>query len=338
MDTLATTRDRTPNRAAFSLVELLVVIALVGFLAALLLPAIQASREAARRAQCASQLHQLGIAASGYATAKRRFPPGVQQWYFNTAVSHRGIPLFAYLLPYLEEANLLVRWNYDDPINNANQGERSNTAVVLPLLVCPSDEIDRNPTLFASRNWVYALTSYGGNGGTRSYFPMDATADGVFHTTGEASEPKRQQRPVAPRDVTDGLSSTILFGERSHSDANYQTFIDAGWGDPLDGWGWWGASTSRKMIGHVTMSAHAPLNYRLPFTYAERSGRMPAADSFSAFQTYVDQRLCAFGSNHPGGANFCFADGSLRYLTDEVALDVLRALCTRAGGEPAADR
>lgn len=329
------TRLGDSHRRAFTLVELLVVIAIVGLLLAILLPAVQMARETGRRTQCASQLRQLGIAATDYAGARGEFPPGVRQWFFNAAVSYRGIPLFAYLLPHLEQAQMLVRWNYIDPIHNADQGARSNTAVVLPVLLCPSDDIPQNPIVMESRNWYYALTSYGGNGGTRSYFPLQATADGVFHTTGEAAEPKPNQRPVAPRDIRDGLSNTLLFGERSHSDANYLSFNEAGYGELLLEQGWWGASTSRKMIGHVTMSALAPINYRLPFGFAGRAGQSPAADSFSDFQYYVDLRLCAYGSEHPGGANFCFADGSTRFLTSQTELSVLRAVSTRAGGEVA---
>ncbi len=326
-------RGRIRNRG-FSLVELLVVIALIGILLALLLPAVQASREASRRAQCASQLRQLGIAAQGFVDAQRHFPPGLQQWYFNSAVSHRGIPLFAFLLPHLEEANVLVNWDYDDPINNASRGAESNTAVVLPLLICPSDQIDVNPIVMASRNWHYALTSYGGNGGSRAYFPERAITDGMFHTTGEASEPKRYQQPVVPRQVSDGLSRTLLFGERYHDDPNYLTFNAAGWGEPLKEWGWWGASTSRKMIGHVTLSAFAPLNYQLPFAYGDRAGKTPPADGFAQFQEhYVDLRIAAYGSGHPAGANLGFADGSARFVHDTIDPMVLRALSTRAGNE-----
>jgi prepilin-type N-terminal cleavage/methylation domain-containing protein/prepilin-type processing-associated H-X9-DG protein len=318
----------------FSLVELLVVMAIIGLLAGLLLPAIQASRESSRRARCASQLRQLGIAANNFVDVERHFPPGIQQWYFDSAVSYRGIPLFAYLLPHLEEANVLVNWDYDDPINNANRGAESNTAVVLPLLICPSDQIDLNPVVMASRDWHYALTSYGGNGGSRAYFPDDAITDGMFHTTGEASEPQRYQRPVGPRQVTDGLSRTLLFGERYHDDPNYLSFNAAGWGEPLKEWGWWGASTSRKMIGHVTLSSFAPLNYQLPFGYGGRAGQSPPADGFAQFQdSYVDLRIAAYGSGHPEGVNLCYADGSVLFTSDSIDHVLLKALSTRAGGE-----
>jgi prepilin-type N-terminal cleavage/methylation domain-containing protein/prepilin-type processing-associated H-X9-DG protein len=314
-----------------TLVELLVVIAVIGVLVALLLPAIQSAREASRRTSCAKNLRQFGIAAAAHVDAKTHFPPGIEQWYFNSAVSHRGIPLFVYLLPHLEEAAVVADWDYVDPMNNADQGPSSRTAAVLPLLVCPSDEIPQNPTVFSGRQWHYALTSYGGNGGSRSYFPSRSTADGIFHTTGEASEPQQNQQPVQPREVTDGLSKTLLCGERTHVDPNYATFNAAGWGETLSEWGWWGASTSRKMIGHVTMTALAPINYQLPFNFEGRSGQSPPADSFAEFQHYVEMRLCAFGSDHPGGANFSFADGSLQFLPTNTQLDAFRAMATRAG-------
>lgn len=318
---------------AFSLVELLVVLGVITLLAAILLPALQAVHESSRRAQCASQLRQLAMAASGFVTSNDHYPPGVEQWYFNTAVSHRGIPLFAYLLPHLEQQNALVTWDYVDPINNANKGSRSNTAVVLPLLLCPSDQVTTNPIVMMNRDWHYALTSYGGNGGRRSYFPMQSSADGIFHTTGEASEPEHYQQPVRPKDVADGTTHTLLFGERAHEDRNYKSFNDAGWGEPLAEWGWWGASTSRKMIGHVTMSAYAPINYRLPFSYGSRFGQTPSADSFSQFQHYVDLRISAYGSSHGGGVNFAYADGSVRFASDQMSHSTLRAISTRDGQE-----
>lgn len=325
-------QPRVPNEAAgFTLVELLVVIAVIGVLAALLLPAVQSAREAGRRTQCANQLRQLGLATLSFVDAKQEFPPGIEQWYFSDAVSHRGVPLFAFLLPYLEEANVLVEWDYVDPMNNTAGGAMAKTAIVLPLLLCPSDEILANPIVTEDRAWTYALTSYGGNGGTRSFMPERATADGIFHTVGPASQPQQNQRAVRPRDVTDGLSKTLLFGERSHADANYATFNAALWGEPLAEWGWWSASTSRKMIGHVTLSALVPINFRLPFNYEERNGQSPPANSFASFdREWDDRRICAYGSEHSGGANFVFADGSGRFLADEMALAALQAISTRA--------
>jgi prepilin-type N-terminal cleavage/methylation domain-containing protein/prepilin-type processing-associated H-X9-DG protein len=323
-----------PHRAAFTLVELLVVIAIIGMLVALLLPAIQSSREAGRRVQCTNQIHQLGVAASGHASATGLFPSGINQWFFNSSVTFRGIPLFVYLLPYMDGNGLFDQWQFGDPMNNAIQGSNSNTAVVMPNLVCPSDQILQNPIVFATWNWNYALTSYGGNGGTRSYFPSSATADGVFRTTGPASEPKTNQTAVSPEMITDGLSHTLLFGERSHYDPNYASFNDQGWGELLNQWGWWAASTDRKMIGHVTMSGYVAINYQQPFSYANRAGQTPPADTYAAFQaTYVDMRICAFGSCHPGGANFCFADGSGQFLDSSTDLATLQALCTRANSD-----
>jgi len=321
------------SNRGFTLVELLVVIAILGLLVAMLMPAVQAGRKAAQRAQCASQLRQLGIAATNHLGAKRHYPPGVQQWYFNSAVSHRGIPLFAFLLPYIEQSQVLVNWDYSDPMNNANQGDRSKTAVMMPLFLCPADQIPKNPITVSGRNWVYALGSYGGNGGTRSYFPMQSTADGMFHTTHEASEPVNWQSPVRPEEVHDGTSNTLLFGERSHRDLNYETCNVGGLGEPLHEWGWWGASTSRKMIGHVTMSAVAPIDYRLPFAHDSRSGQTPPADSFTDFAHYFDMRISSYGSEHGGGANFCFADGSTRFLAAATDMTVLRQISTRAGAE-----
>lgn len=321
------------GRGGLTLLELLLVMTILGVLVAILLPAAQASREAARRAQCANHQRQLAIAAQLHVSAQGNFPPGIEQWYFNSAVSHRGISLFAYLLPYWEQANVLVRWDYDNPIHNANQGPQSNTARVLPMLLCPTDAIAENPVRDSRRDWHYGLTSYGGNGGTRSYFPATSTADGIFHTTGEASEPERYQRAVRPRDVLDGLSHTLLFGERAHHDPNYLTFNHAGWGEPLQQWGWWGASTSRKMIGHVTMSGFAPLNYRLPFSHQDRHGRTPPADTLDQFQHYVDLRVSSYGSLHPGGANFAFADGSVSFISDDAPRELMVEVSTRAGRE-----
>lgn len=302
--------------------ELLVVVTIIGVLVALLLPAVQAARESARRSSCSSRLHQLSLAAQSYVAAKGHFPAGVEQHYFDGPVSRRGVGLFVRLLPYIEGQAIVDGWNELDPLRNTDGGIDAKTAVVLPELLCPSDDVPQNPATAQPHGWRQALTSYGGNGGTRSHFAAQATVDGMFHTTGEASEPRPGQKPVRPAQVTDGLSHTLLFGERSHSDPHLEAQVAARGGDSLATWGWWAPSGSRKMIGHVAMGTSVPINYEIPSDAS-------AAD----FAELAEHRLTAYGSAHPGGANFGVGDGSVQYLSDELSHEVLQALGTRAGSD-----
>jgi prepilin-type N-terminal cleavage/methylation domain-containing protein/prepilin-type processing-associated H-X9-DG protein len=322
---------RSLRSAAFTLVELLVVIAIIGVLVALLLPAVQSAREASRRSQCANHLHQLSAAAHNYHSARREFPHGLNQFEVNASPRFRGTSLFTYLLPFIEEGQLLSGWDYQFPMKNSDGGPTARTATVVRLFLCPSDLLEKNPVDVAGR-W-YGLTSYGGNGGTRSVQPELSLADGTFHTTGPASEPQLNQRPVRIKDITDGSSHTLLLGERSHHDLNLPSFIYQSWGESLDYLGRWAAIGGRQRIGDVTMSAYAPINYRIPFTYENRSGANPPADTSQEFNEYMDRRFCAYGSEHPSGANFALADGSVRFVADALPQDLLRSISTRAGGE-----
>jgi hypothetical protein len=156
----------------------------------------------------------------------------------------------------------------------------------------------------------------------------------MFFTTGPASEPAVGQRSVRLRDVVDGLSKTLLLGERSHYDTNYDSYIQAGWKDALADWGWWAPTGGRKAIGHVTLSTHAPLNYTMPFDFAHRGEAVPPASNAAQFQTYNELRLSAYGSRHFGGANFALANGAVTFVVDEIDATTLNALSTRAGHEP----
>ncbi len=319
----------------FTLIELLVVIAVIGALLALLLPAVQASREAARRIRCASNLRQLGLAAHGYHESHGEFPPGLDQFEAAWAPRFRGTSLFTFLLPYIEQGNVLREWDYASPLNNTQGGPSARSATVLPILLCPSDWLPENPVVVAGR--YYGMTSYGGNGGTRSHHPSQATCDGMFHTAGTASEPKPDQRPVSLSMVFDGTSQTILLGERNHSDPNLETFAGVYWAESLKYLGKWAAIGGRKRIGDVTMSAFAEINYQLPFDYGNRRQADPPPTSALDFEVHEDRRKCAFGSNHPQGANFAFTDGSVRFLEESLPLATLQALCSRNGREVVRD-
>ena len=319
--------EKGPARQAapggFTLVELLVVIAIIGILIGLLLPAVQAARESARRIQCGNQLKQIALAAHNYHSAHKSFPPGVDRW-----ASQRS-SVFVFLLPYLEEGSLYDRWKQPDADRQAL------AATVLSSLVCPSDIIPDNPVQNrVSERW-YGLTSYGGNGGTRSFHPEspELKTDGVFFEVGLYSRPRRYQAAVRISDITDGTSHTLLFGERTHRDPNYDSFAAQGWEQTMGEYGYWTGSGGNLAVGDVTLSSYAELNYRVPVDYAHREQASPPANSRNDFRYYADLRLCAFGSNHPGGAGFALADGSVRFISDDIPLTTLRALSTRDGGE-----
>jgi prepilin-type N-terminal cleavage/methylation domain-containing protein/prepilin-type processing-associated H-X9-DG protein len=329
-------------RRGFTLIELLVVIAIIAVLIGLLLPAVQKVREAAARMSCQNNLKQLGLAAHNYHGDQQKFPPGVYQLPFATAPKFRGVTLFVYLLPYLEQQNLFRGWDMTDPLNNTVGGASSRTATVLKGLLCPSDVIPQNPIVNGGR--TYALTSYAGNGGARSYDPQFATNDGIFFVIGPGSQTAPGGAPIRIADVTDGLSSTLLFGERSHLDPNYDSFVAAlGGGNqqqalqPIGQVGWWASSAGRLAAGDVTLSAFAPINYRVPQPFANGASMSPPATDAASFGYYNDRRLCAFGSSHSGGANFCLADGSVRFIQESIPAATLQALAIRSDGNVVGD-
>ncbi len=307
------------------------VIAIIGILIALLLPAVQAAREAARRMQCINNLKQLTLAAHGYHAAAETFPPGLDQFQATTSPRYRGTSLFTYLLPHLEQGNLLADWNYEHPLNNTYGGTKARAAAVLPVFLCPADRIDKNPISRGGR--YYGITSYGGNGGTRSFDPALASCDGIFHTTGAASEPRPRQSAVSLAMIADGSGQTLLFGERNHEDRNFQSFAARGWADPLATLGRWAAIGGRKSVGDVTMSGFVPINQQMSVSYENRAAADPPVTSSGDFSLHQQRRVCAFGSSHAGGANFALADGSARFLSELLPLETLQALCTRDSAE-----
>ena len=291
------------RRAAFTLLELLVVIAVVGVLIGLLLPAVQKAREAANRISCANNLKQLALAAHHYHDSNGAFPPG----YYRAPGPWLGVKvvtLYVALLPYIEQDGLSRRWDFARYGNNLGPYPTAPAAQVIALAVCPSDAlprpaVDRNDTEASPRHW--GLVSYGGNAGVRA--TGGETRDGVFF----------QGSAVRIADVTDGTSTTLLLGERNHWGPSYDRLCPR---DPSGTNGWWAyAGTADVLLG-----AAVPVNYQAPATAA------------SCADVKAD-RLSAFGSRHPGGANFALADGSVRFLPDATALTTLRALSTRATGE-----
>ncbi len=323
---------------AFTLIELLVVIAIIGILVGLLLPAVQAAREAARRMQCSNNLKQLALAAHNFHDTRKAFPAGVEQLSFPTQPRFRGISLFVRLLAFVEQGSLWDGWDELDPLNNTAGGIDSRTAKVLPVLICPSDIIPQNP-LPTGSNRFYGITSYGGNGGYRSYDPQFATNDGIFFVIGSGSQTAPTGKPVRMADVTDGLSNTLLLGERSHVDANHDSFATSitppsgQFLNPMGSTGWWAPSGGRLAAGDVTLSAYAPINFRVPAPFSSGGSIVPPATNYSSYLYYNDRRISAFGSLHTGGANFALADGSVRFMSESMAQPILLNLAVRNDGQ-----
>jgi prepilin-type N-terminal cleavage/methylation domain-containing protein/prepilin-type processing-associated H-X9-DG protein len=304
------------NRRGFTLVELLVVIAIVAVLVGLLLPAVQQSREAARRTSCTNNLRQLAIAAHRSHDDHGTFPTGGRFPVYVGDRPTRGTTVWVELLRYFEQDNLYRKWDHDDNRNNVAADRNAARAQVIKLLLCPSDPlpetVSESSTAVGVPPWshgFYGMSSYGGNAGRRSSGPLQITRDGIFWI----------DSCVGIADITDGTSNTLLFGERFHRDPEFERLqpIVAPGTSPLGGLGKW-SYVAAVGFAHVTLSAAVRINYKVP----------PEEDG----ATLVD-RLCAFGSGHPGGANFAFADGSVRFLRESTSLPTLRALSTRCGGE-----
>lgn len=305
------------RRNGFTLIELLVVIAIIAILIGLLLPAVQKVREAAARTQCANNLKQIALAAHNYHDKYEKFPTGARPSVTVNGVPTLGTNVWVELLPYIEQDNLYRRWDFADNSKNVAGGTNATQAQVVKILLCPSDRLPdpvwELTTGYPVPPWslgFYGMSSYGGNAGLRSVLTDRLSKDGVFFVGSN----------VRFADISDGPSNTLFFGERYHYDPEYERQRLVVWPDlpPMAGWGRWGFVANQGASGNISLSTPAQINYRVPL---------------NGNRSTLEDRSCVFGSGHPGGANFAFVDGSVRYLRDSIPPPTLQALSTRAGGE-----
>ena len=289
-------------RRAFTLVELLVVIAIIGVLVALLLPAVQSAREAARRMQCQNHLKQIGLALHTYETTYKKFPPGIVQQQAdpqfvagataaNTINDTESWAWGAFLLPYIEQTTL----HEQAGIGRGNPLQNVINLASTPIKTyrCPSD--GRAPKVrqsvgFTVRFAPWALSNYKGNCGHSGC--GISGSDGIFwrsNAPGEGGTPS----DIAFRQIEDGTSNTVGVGEIAwirvangvqlrHQAAVWAGCVQGQQGNCVDDV----LATGRAAINHLTNNA--------------------------------DQLAESFSSLHPGGAGFVFMDGSVRFVTQNI--------------------
>ena len=288
-------KPSSKSRSGFTLIELLVVIAIIGILVALLLPAVQAARESARRTQCKNHLKQIGVALHQYHDRSQHFPPG-----YLTAVAQDNSDLgpgwgwASFLLADLEELNLQseIRWGVDiaDPRNLSARVAR------LPVFLCPSDPAPPSFTVDATSTRV-AYGNYLAVNGNLGVSDAAATNDGAF----------LRNSWFRMADIVDGLSCTLFVAERSQR-MSYTTWVGAVTG---------GDVPSRLDPASVESAAALVLGHCGP--HVPNNPDVTDADAFS--------------SSHPSSVHFLYGDGSVHLITDSIAVPVYDALATRAGGE-----
>ena len=297
--------------AAFTLVELLVVIAILGILIALLLPAVQAARESARRGQCSNHLKQIALALANYEGSFKVYPPGrlgcdgsgpcTQD---HQRVGTSGLVM---LLPYVEQQTLYDQFDFSDgPWAAATTTWIAKNAKAIgqtvATFVCPSDTskpfTDSPPSASApaaTGNYSFVTGTYGPSAGISDNVKWKN--NGLFY----------YQSAHRTADITDGLTGTMFVGE----------VIETHTGDSSNIWSMAGRHTSCQR------STDNPLN-------------TPPGEGV-VVTLYGLAVNGAFASRHPGGAQFAFGDGHVSFLSETIDLITYRALSTRAGGETIKD-
>jgi prepilin-type N-terminal cleavage/methylation domain-containing protein len=298
------------RKSAFTLVELLVVIAIIGVLVALLLPAVQAAREAARRSQCSNNLRQIALATLQFEDANKKLPPGAV--WSSSGVSRGSV--FVYLLPHLEQSSLFssIDLTQTSIVNEVLPGSTTPIAsMVIPALLCPSDPHPKLYDKFAAHNYAAS------RGPTDVYNNPACPCTNPWQNLSQAplDDPKTFAGPftrvgtaVRLAEITDGTSNTIFLGEVRPKCSEHAR---NGWADSNDGNGF---CTTLIPINYNSCDDNASSSCNRSCNWSTELG---------------------FRSLHSGGSFFAFGDGGVRFVSQTIDHQTYQYLGAKADGNAA---
>lgn len=345
------------RRSGFTLVELLVVIAIIGALIGLLLPAVQKVRENANRMKCTNNLKQIGVALHHFHDNRQYLPPGLVCSDPNVTYAERTG--FTDILQHIEEEGIYQAYHFDKPWYDTSNYQA--VELEINLFFCPSNRNRGRLDLTAiAAQWSTTLPPYvatcdyafckGANGAVhRDWTRTPVSVRGVF----QIRQPSSGPMGIALTEITDGTSSTFAMGDAAGGSMVYlardltnptQPALDST-GQPVMLEQSWGAAgvgdTSHPWYGSVfAVTAQYGL---LPNPVDEPMNRRPATPTVFSNDPAGDNSngtdyVSGFRSQHPGGCNFLFCDGSARFISLTVQPDVYRALSTYDGQEAFNDK
>jgi prepilin-type N-terminal cleavage/methylation domain-containing protein/prepilin-type processing-associated H-X9-DG protein len=329
---------RGSARWGFTLVELLVVIAIIGILIALLLPAVQAARESARRTTCTNNMKQLGLGLHLYMDAHDRLPAGATNFGVNDSPPV-GQDSFGHgwnrqtwgvtIYPYIEQQTLYQRYNPNAVGNSGTNwcgtpnavGPGAPASVPIPALLCPSDGLAGLTKTFSCG--TYALSNYMAYMGDFTFATLIANPAHPLYQGGPNISKKTAfwlgPIGIRPAEITDGLSNTMFLGE-------YLTGVTSD-EFPLDqrGWFWQDEPTCSSIQTRATPNSSSYDQIWTNYCYSLPERNLPC----------VENRLesATARSRHPGGVNVTFGDGSVRFINDFINLATYQALGTISQGD-----